>query len=120
MIEKMIRVGRLYDFYGSLLTDRQRKCIEMHYLQDLSLGEIAAEFGVSRQAVNDILRRTEEAMEQYEAGLQLFQQEKKQDDVLHQVRDLIMDAMKAGHPADEKLQRALAAINLIQKEEKRY
>ena len=76
MIEKMIRIGRLYDMYGELLTDRQRKCLDLHYLQDLSLGEIAAEFGVSRQAINDILHRTTEILEQYEQKLKLLEQER--------------------------------------------
>ena len=58
MIEKMLRIGRLYDCYGALLTENQQKCLELHYLQDLSLGEIAAELSVSRQAVNDMLRLT--------------------------------------------------------------
>jgi len=115
MIEKMMRVGRLYDFYGDLLTDRQRRCIELHYLQDLSLGEIAAELGVSRQAVNDILRRTEDAMEQYENNLHLLHQEREQKEILQQVRSLIDEAMTAGHPADESLRRALAAVDMILK-----
>ena len=49
----------LYDYYGDLLTDRQRECFEMRYYQDLSLGEIASELGISRQGVYDNLSRTE-------------------------------------------------------------
>ena len=49
----------LYDYYGDLLTDRQRECFEMRYYQDLSLGEIASELGISRQGVHDNLSRTE-------------------------------------------------------------
>ena len=44
-----IELVLLYDYYGDLLTDRQRECFEMRYYQDLSLGEIAAELGISRQ-----------------------------------------------------------------------
>lgn len=49
----------LFDYYGDLLTERQRLCFDMHYNQDLSLAEIAAELHISRQAVHDNLSRTE-------------------------------------------------------------
>lgn len=49
----------LFDYYGELLTQRQRSCLDMRYNQDLSLGEIAAELGVSRQGVYDNLNRAE-------------------------------------------------------------
>lgn len=57
----------LYDYYGDLLTDRQRECFEMRYNQDLSLGEIAAELGISRQGVHDNLSRTEALLRNMEA-----------------------------------------------------
>lgn len=71
MLNKVLRVGQLYDFYNALLTEKQRECLNMHYLQDLSLAEIAEEFGVSRQAVHDILRRAEQTLEEYEEKLKL-------------------------------------------------
>ena len=49
----------LYDYYGNLLTSRQRECFELRYYQDLSLGEIGEELGISRQGVHDNLSRTE-------------------------------------------------------------
>ena len=49
----------LFDYYGDLLTERQRACLDMRYNQDLSLGEIAQELGVSRQGVFDNLSRAE-------------------------------------------------------------
>ena len=49
----------LYDYYGDLLTDRQKECFELRHYQDLSLGEIASELGISRQGVHDNLSRTE-------------------------------------------------------------
>lgn len=49
----------LYDYYGALLTQRQQECFEMRYHQDLSLGEIGEELGISRQGVHDNLSRTE-------------------------------------------------------------
>ena len=49
----------LYDYYGDLLTERQKECFELRYNQDLSLGEIGQELGISRQGVFDNLNRTE-------------------------------------------------------------
>lgn len=49
----------LFDYYGDLLTDRQKLCFDMRYNQDLSLAEIAEELGVSRQGVHDNLSRAE-------------------------------------------------------------
>mgnify|MGYP002519331702 CR=1 FL=1 len=46
----------LYDYYGDLLTDRQRECFEMRYYQDLSLGEIGEELGISRRYVTKLLK----------------------------------------------------------------
>ena len=59
----------LLDYYGSMLTDKQRDCFDMRYNQDLSLGEIAEATGVSRQAVNDNLSRTEAALRRMEENI---------------------------------------------------
>ena len=57
----------LYDYYGDLLTDRQKECFELRYDQDLSLGEIGQELGISRQGVHDNLSRTEALLMNMEA-----------------------------------------------------
>ena len=57
----------LYDYYGDLLTERQRECFELRYNQDLSLGEIGQELGISRQGVHDNLSRTEALLLNMEA-----------------------------------------------------
>ena len=56
----------LLDFYGELLTDKQRECCELHFNEDLSLAEIAEQVGVSRQGVWDNIRRAETALEEIE------------------------------------------------------
>ncbi len=57
----------LLDFYGELLTEKQRRTCELHWNEDLSLAEIAEQEGLSRQGVWDILRRAETALRGYEA-----------------------------------------------------
>lgn len=56
----------LYDYYGDLLTQRQRECLELRYNQDLSLGEIGEELGISRQGVFDNLSRAEALLKNME------------------------------------------------------
>ena len=57
----------LFDYYGELLTQRQRLCFDLHYNQDLSLSEIAEELEVSRQGVYDNLSRAEALLRNMEA-----------------------------------------------------
>ena len=57
----------LYDYYGDLLTERQKECFEMRHYQDLSLGEIGEELGISRQGVHENLSRAEALLRNMEA-----------------------------------------------------
>ena len=57
----------LYDYYGDLLTDRQKECFELRYNEDLSLSEIAEQEGISRQGVHDNLSRAEALLRNMEA-----------------------------------------------------
>jgi predicted DNA-binding protein YlxM (UPF0122 family) len=77
-MEQLVRAGLLFDFYGGLLTEKQRKVMELYFLEDWSLAEIAAETEVSRQAVHDLLHRSERLMEEYESKLGLIQRFLKQ------------------------------------------
>lgn len=72
MIEKKIEISMLYDFYSQLLTEKQRDMIDLYYNQDLSLGEIAQELQISRQAVYDTIKRTEKILYSYEEKLKLL------------------------------------------------
>lgn len=71
MLEKVAWMNMLFDFYGQLLTDRQKDLMELYYCQNLSLGEIAVEFKVTRQAVYDTLKRSEQTLSRYESKLGL-------------------------------------------------
>jgi len=64
-----LHMALLFDYYGGMLTDKQRDCFDMRYNQDLSLGEIAEAMGVSRQAVNDNLTRTEALLRRMEENI---------------------------------------------------
>lgn len=64
-----LELSLLFDYYGELLTDKQRTCFELYYNQDYSLGEIAGEAGISRQAVYDTLARAESALRTMEGNI---------------------------------------------------
>ena len=70
-MEKIVQQGILYDFYGELLTEHQRNVYESVVYENLSLGEIAGEMNISRQAVHDMIKRTDRILEDYEARLGL-------------------------------------------------
>lgn len=72
-IEKLARKALLVDFYGQLLTEKQRQAMELYYGDDLSLSEIAESLDISRQAVHDLVKRSGKILEEYEANLGLVQ-----------------------------------------------
>ncbi|BBB93221.1 MAG TPA: YlxM family DNA-binding protein [Methylomusa anaerophila] len=104
-LNKVLRIGQLYDFYNALLTDKQQQCLNMHYLQDFSLAEIAEEFGVSRQAVHDILRRAELMLEEYEEKLGLVSRYRKERLIIDEIYKMVSNFPE---PA-----RKLPEINLV-------
>ena len=67
----------LFDYYGELLTQRQRDCLDMRYNQDMSLGEIAQELGVSRQGVYDNLSRAETLLRNMEEKTGFLRRDEK-------------------------------------------
>lgn len=87
MIQKTTRINYLFDFYQELLTPKQRSYLEMYYLEDFSLGEIADQFEVSRQAVYDNIRRTEAMLEDYEEKLHLFEKFEKRQAILQDLKE---------------------------------
>lgn len=70
-MEKIVEQGLLYDFYGELLTDHQKKIYEDAVFADMSLSEIAEEHGISRQGVHDLIKRCDHSLQDYENKLHL-------------------------------------------------
>ena len=77
-MKDVARRAYLLDHYGSLLTEKQRDIYEWYYQQDLSLGEISEIAKVSRNAVYDLVSRTDEKLERYEKALGLVAAGEKQ------------------------------------------
>ena len=73
VVEGFVKQSLLYDFYGSLLTQRQREVYEAYFLENYSLAETAEGFGISRQAVYDLIKRCCRLLEEYEEKLGLVE-----------------------------------------------
>ena len=86
MFEKNLEINYLLDFYGEVLNDRRRTVLEMYYNDDYSLAEIAADIGISRQGVRDLIKKAEEELLYLEEKLGLFKKfrsiQKKADELL--------------------------------------
>ena len=78
----------LLDYYGGMLTDKQKECFDMRYNQDLSLAEIGQELGVSRQAVCDNLSRTEALLRRMEENIGCV----KRDMMMRKAAEEILEA----------------------------
>lgn len=72
MIEKMIEISLLFDFYGQLLTAKQQELLKLYHEDNYSLSEIAEEFGITRQGVHDAVKKAEKALHEYEKKLGLI------------------------------------------------
>ncbi len=83
-MDKKIYLNDLYDFYKDLFTDKQQQYFEEYYFEDLSLGEIAENNNVSRNAVHGQVKIVEERLIEYEEILKLYEKSNK-------IRDLIKD-----------------------------
>jgi len=79
----------LFDFYGELLTEKQKEYFDLHYNEDLSLAEIAAGEGISRQGVWDIIRRAEESMRRYEEKTGLVERFANQRELIAETEELV-------------------------------
>jgi predicted DNA-binding protein YlxM (UPF0122 family) len=90
-VEKLAKMALLADFYGPLLTKKQRNVWDLHYQQDLSLTEIAEVEHISRQAIHDLLKRTERILTEYEDKLGLVHRFLIERDKLGKVQALLQD-----------------------------
>ena len=77
-MEDIQRKNLLFDYYGGLLTEKQRDCFSMHYLDDFSLAEIGEQSGITPQAVADLLKRANILLEKYEQKLGLVEKHNNQ------------------------------------------
>ncbi|WP_018750842.1 putative DNA-binding protein [Paenibacillus sanguinis] len=91
-LEKTNRINLLFDFYEALLTEKQQTFLKYYFLDDFSLGEIAAEFEISRQAVYEHIKRAEGMLETYEEKLGLLKKHELRSGMLARLQQVIEDS----------------------------
>ena len=85
---KNLKSGMLLDFYGELLTNKQKTALELYYNEDLSLAEIAEEMQVSRQGVRAFIKQGEAHLEEFEEKLGMYNRFSEISRLLREVKDL--------------------------------
>ena len=96
MKNQAYRMAMLFDFYGDLLTERQKEFYDLYYNEDLSLAEIAENYGISRQGVRDVIVRAEAAMTEIEDKTHLirrFYQMQKEISAIEDAADRLLKAV---------------------------
>ncbi len=86
-MEKIVEQGILYDFYGELLTEHQRQIYEDAVFNDMSLSELADDYGISRQGIHDLLKRCDRTLLSYESKLHLIERFERIKDKIRQINE---------------------------------
>lgn len=107
-METKIELAYLYDFYGELLNEHQRRVFEDFVLNDLSLGEIAEEEGISRQGVSDLVKRCSKKLMDYEKKLHLVEKFLRVKEDVGQIHELAKQFKKS---PDEKILNDIETIS---------
>ena len=102
-MDKIYEQTMLFDFYGELLTEHQRRIYEDVVYNDLSLGEIAEEQGISRQGVHDLVKRCDKILQGYENKLHLVEKFAKAKETISQIEQLTLDGETDGIAFKDKL-----------------
>lgn len=105
---KDYQIGLLLDFYGSLLSDRQKDVISLYYEEDLSLAEIADEVGITRQGVRDAIKKAESILTETEEKLGLAKRFK----ILSEKVDIIKERLLTVD--DEKIKPVIKMIDELE------
>lgn len=103
---KNLQIAYLLDFYGNLFGDKQREILEMYYQEDMSLSEIAASVGITRQGVYDNIRRGEKEILSMESKLCLMDRFLE----ISKSLDNIEDILKQNSVTDTRLKSELDSI----------
>ncbi len=109
MLDKIITISMLYDFYGNLLPEKQKEFLKFYHEENYSLSEIAAEFGLSRQGVYDGVKKAERALYGYEEKLGLMLRFHKTEQALNKI-DSALDELIEKYREDTALATQLIKI----------
>lgn len=85
-LDKSIRVNKLIDFYGNLLTSHQEEILSLYFQMDLSLSEISEQLGISRNGVYDAIKKGIALLEKYEEKLNLLKRDEELDKFFEEIK----------------------------------
>jgi predicted DNA-binding protein YlxM (UPF0122 family) len=101
-VEKLFKVNIYFDFYGKLLSPKQYQIIELYYLEDYSLSEVAEYLDITRQGVFDTLKRAEEKLFNYEKQLGLIDKFQASQSAIINIRRLALEINEIGIKTNNK------------------
>ena len=110
-MEKNVEISLLLSFYKNMLTERQADTVELYYNEDLSLAEIAAQTGITRQGVRDSIKRSELQLFEFEEKLGLLKKFVELERGLEEISSLSQNINLIS--TDEKIQLLASQINNI-------
>ncbi|MEK3786480.1 MULTISPECIES: YlxM family DNA-binding protein [Paenibacillus] len=114
-LEKTTRINLLFDFYEPLLTDKQQMFLKYYFHDDFSLGEIAAEFEISRQAVYEHIKRAEQVLDMYEEKLGLLARHERRSEELERLQGHLAKLMsQTDMPHEATLQQMNDIVSRLQ------
>lgn len=93
IMPKNLEYGLLLDVYGGLLTEKQLEMMQLYYDEDLSLSEIGEQYGISRQGVHDSLKRSEQALDEFEERLGILKARRVEIDALLSIKKDALEAL---------------------------
>lgn len=115
MFDKITEISLLYDFYGQLLTERQKQVMQLYHEENYSLAEIAEEFSISRQGVHDALKNAERALSEYEEKLGLVRRFEESGNAIARVEEEIGELIKEREDDAELSERLKEIKKIIEK-----
>lgn len=109
------RMAMLFDFYGDMLTERQREFYDLYYNEDLSLSEIAENYSISRQGVRDVIVRAEATLTELEDKTGIIRRFHVMQDQLKNVQRAVTDIGQRNTQQcqDEEIENLVKEINAI-------
>ncbi|MCM1191163.1 MAG: YlxM family DNA-binding protein [Butyrivibrio sp.] len=115
-MDKIYEQTMLFDFYGELLTEHQRSVYIDAVYNDLSLGEIAEERGISRQGVHDLIKRCDRILRDYEGKLHLVERFAGAKEIVREIQRLSETVEKPKAAGEQELRHRLQRIGELSKE----
>ena len=110
---KKYHLTLLFDFYGELLKESNREIYEDYILNDMSLGEIASERGISRQGIYDTIKRTVKKLEDYEEKIHLIKRYEIINHKVEDIKNILEDIKKTSISDKENLDKLVEIENIL-------